>query len=243
MVIFWVALAGIFAIWLNFQYGSEIASQFVSGYLVEKSLSVDNLFVFSLIFQSFGILPKDQSRYLNWGIIGAFIFRGIFIAVGAAALEQWHWLLYFAGAFLIYTSVKLLNSDDEPEIHPMIEKVTKNMPLFWAVVISIEFSDILFALDSVPATFAVTQNPLVVYSSNMFAILGLRSLYFVLVDMLDKFHLLNKGVSIVLGFIGIKIMIAEVVHISTPIALMVTATILAASVYASFLFPKTEEAA
>lgn len=227
----WVVLAGLFAVWLYYHYGHEAAYQFVSGYLIEKSLSVDNLFIFTLIFASFGIKAKDQGKYLAWGIIGAFILRGLLIFAGAALVAKFHWILYIFGAFLIYTSLKLLKAEDgDAEPPALVDWLKQRFSLFWAVVLSIEFSDIIFALDSIPATFAVTQDPIIVYSSNMFAIMGLRSLYFVLTDLMSKFENLKYGVSAVLGFIGIKILISGFYEIPTPVSLLVTALMLGISI-------------
>lgn len=229
---FWVSAALAFAGYLYLAYGSDVASQFMTGYLIEKSLSMDNLLVFSLIFSYFKTPQLQQGKYLSWGIIGAFILRGILIFSGAAILAQWHWVLNFFGLFLIFTAVKLCNQDDEPDVtnSKLIHWAQRYLPGFWMVVVAIELSDVLFALDSIPATFAVTQNPLVVYSSNLFAILGLRSLYFVLANALDRFEYLGKvGVPIVLAFIGLKILMSSWIAIPNALSLVITAVILGGS--------------
>jgi tellurite resistance protein TerC len=210
----------------------------VSGYLIEKSLSVDNLFVFSLIFGSFGVGPGQQHRFLAWGIIGALILRGSLIMGGLVLVSAFHWVLYLFGAILIFSGVKLLrdgggDSGGDSRITEFVRRL--GLSPFITCLLVIEISDLIFALDSIPATMAVTQNPFIVYTSNIFALLGLRSLFFVLSGMLDRFEYLKYGISLVLVFIGLKILLADFLEINTGLALAVTASILLVSVVGSML--------
>ncbi len=237
----WVSLALVFGIALYFWQGGEIAAQYFAGYLIEYSLSVDNMFVFIVIFQYFAIPFKYQHRVLFFGILGALIFRGIFIAVGTALIHNFEWIIYIFGAFLIFTAIRLAKAGGGEEIHPEKNPVLKfaqrrfpstenfeghNLftvengkrlatPLFITLVF-IEVTDVLFALDSIPAIFGITQDPFIVLTSNVFAILGLRSLYFLLAGALNRLHLLNYGLAFVLGFVGVK-MLLEAVDVKVPI--------------------------
>jgi tellurite resistance protein TerC len=237
----WVSLALVFGIALYFWQGGEIAAQYFAGYLIEYSLSVDNMFVFIVIFQYFAIPFKYQHRVLFFGILGALIFRGIFIAVGTALIHNFEWIIYIFGAFLIFTAIRLAKAGGGEEIHPEKNPVlkfaqrrfpsTENFeghklftvengkrlatPLFITLVF-IEVTDVLFALDSIPAIFGITQDPFIVLTSNVFAILGLRSLYFLLAGALNRLHLLNYGLAFVLGFVGVK-MLLEAVDVKVPI--------------------------
>ena len=258
----WVSLALVFGVALYFWQGGEIGLQYFAGYLIEYSLSVDNMFVFIVIFQYFSIPFKYQHRVLFFGILGALIFRGIFIAAGAALVRNFEWIIYIFGAFLIITAIRLAKSGGE-EIHPEKNPVLKfaqrrfpstesfeghNLftvengkrlatPLFITLVF-IEVTDILFALDSIPAIFGITQDPFIVLTSNVFAILGLRSLYFLLAGALNRLHLLNYGLAFVLGFVGVK-MLLEAVHVEVPIWLSLVVIITALGV-TTVLSLKTE---
>ena len=241
----------------------EAALAFFTGYLIEKSLSVDNIFVFILIFSFFGVPAAYQHRVLFWGILGALLMRGALIAVGAALLEQFHWIIYLFGAFLIFTGIRMARHQEE-EIHPdqnpvvklfrKIMPVTENFekdkffirragkivatPLFLILLI-VESTDLVFAVDSIPAIFAVTREPFIVYTSNVFAILGLRALYFLLANVMDKFQYLKLGLSAVLTFIGIKMVIVDLYHIPVGVSLAIVASILTIAVLASLCLDGT----
>jgi tellurite resistance protein TerC len=235
----------------------EAALAFLTGYLIEKSLSVDNIFVFILIFSFFAVPARYQHRVLFWGILGALIMRGALIAVGAALLEQFHWIIYVFGAFLIFTGIRMAWHHEEnvqPDKNPVVKffrrfmPVTENFeqdkffirragklfatPLF-LILLVVESTDLIFAVDSIPAIFAVTQEPFIVYTSNVFAILGLRALYFLLADVMDKFEYLKYGLAAVLTFVGIKMVIVDFYKIPTGASLGVVAGILTISILAS----------
>lgn len=251
--IFWIGLALLFNLYIYFAEGSVAATNFLTAYLVEKSLSVDNLFVFLLIFKAFHITSQHQHKILHWGILGAIVMRIIFIFAGLALIQRFTWLFYIFGAFLIYAGYKLLWQKEEethPERNPIIlilEKwipVTHSMesgkfihqgmmtPLFLALI-SIESSDLVFALDSIPAVIGITTDPFIVISSNLFAILGLRSLYFVLESKISAFKYLHYGLSCILLFIGAKMFAHDWVHIQPLVSLFVILTILALSLLPS----------
>ena len=258
----WVSLALVFGVALYFWQGGEIGAQYFAGYLIEYSLSVDNMFVFIVIFQYFSIPFKYQHRVLFFGILGALIFRGIFIAAGAALVRNFEWIIYIFGAFLIITAIRLAKSGGEevhPEKNPILKFVQRRFPstenfeghnLFtvengkrlatplFITLVFIEITDILFALDSIPAIFGITQDPFIVLTSNVFAILGLRSLYFLLAGALNRLHLLNYGLAFVLGFVGVK-MLLEAVHVEVPIWLSLVVIIAALGV-TTVLSLKTE---
>jgi tellurite resistance protein TerC len=235
----------------------QAALAFFTGYLIEKSLSVDNIFVFILIFSFFAVPAAYQHRVLFWGILGALVMRGTLIAVGAALLQEFHWVIYIFGAFLIFTGIRMaLHREEEvhPEKNPVVKffrrfmPVTENFerdkffirragrwmatPLFLILLI-IESTDLVFAVDSIPAIFAVTQDPFIVFTSNVFAILGLRALYFLLANVMDKFQYLKLGLSFVLTFIGGKMLVADLYHIPVGTSLAIVASILTISVVAS----------
>ena len=244
---------------------SEAALAFLTGYLIEKSLSVDNIFVFILIFSFFAVPAAYQHRVLFWGILGALIMRGTLIAIGAALLEQFHWIIYVFGAFLIFTGIRMALSNSEenvqPDKNPVVKffrrfmPVTENFekdqffvrragrimatPLF-LILLVVESTDLVFAVDSIPAIFAVTQDPFIVYTSNVFAILGLRALYFLLANVMDKFQYLKVGLSAVLVFIGVKMVIVDFYHIPIGVSLGVVASILTISILASLWKAKSE---
>ncbi|MDD5711738.1 MAG: TerC family protein [Smithellaceae bacterium] len=262
---FWVGLAMLFCLGVYLFLGQEKALSFLAGYLIEESLSVDNLFVFLLIFNYFGVPARYEHKALFWGIIGALIMRAIFIATGVALIEKFHWIIYVFGAFLIFTAGKLALSG-ESEVHPdknvalkLLKRlmpvshdfeggrffVVKNAvryatPLF-AVVLVLETTDVIFAVDSIPAVLAITSDPFIVYTSNVFAILGLRSIFFALSGMMRLFHYLRYGLVAVLGFVGLKMLVSDFYKIPVGLSLAVIALFLAASVAASLLFPHKVE--
>lgn len=257
--IVWIALALVFNIGVYFWSGSEPALKFFTGYLIEKSLSVDNIFVFVLIFSAFSVPAAFQHRVLFWGILGALLLRGTLILVGSVLLNEFHWIIYVFGAFLILTGIKMAfqrHAEQHPEDNPLVRLVRRLLPMTngyegnrffvrragrWLatplllVLLSVEFTDIIFAVDSIPAIFAVTQDPFIVYTSNVFAILGLRSLYFVLAGVVDKFYYLKLGLSAILVFVGTKMVLADVYKIPVAISLLVIAAVLAIAVVASLL--------
>jgi tellurite resistance protein TerC len=245
-----------------FWRGGETALQFLTGYLIERSLSVDNLFVFLMIFSYFRVASQYQYKVLFWGILGALIMRALFIATGVALLNTFHWIIYVFGAFLIIIAVKMA-FEKEKEIHPeknpvlllfrKLMPVTKNFeggsffirkggksfatPLF-VVLLVIETTDVIFALDSIPAILAITTDPFIVYSSNVFAILGLRALYFALAGVMELFHYLNIGLSVILAFVGVKMLLSRVYEIPVSVALGVVALTLVISILTSLMFPQ-----
>ena len=263
----WISLALLFNLGLLFWRGKEPALQFVTGYLIELSLSVDNLFVFLLIFMYFKVPAAYQHKVLFWGILGAQIMRGLLIGVGVVLIAQFHWILYLFGLFLVFTGIKMGIQKEEAEVRPernvfvrFFRKVMHVTPgyhgsrfflklegrhyatLLFIVVIVIETTDLLFALDSIPAIFAITTDPFIVYTSNICAILGLRSLYFALAGMMNLFHYLKIGLAVVLTFVGAKMLLAEIYPIPIGMALGVVGAVLVLSVIASILWPKHEKA-
>ncbi|MFN8415934.1 MAG: TerC family protein [Cytophagaceae bacterium] len=264
---FWVSLAIAFNILVYFWKGASAAEDFLMGYLIEESLSIDNLFVIMLIFSYFRVPAEYQRKVLFWGIIGALILRATFIVVGIELIEKFEWLVYVLGAFLIYIGLKMvISSDDDNEIDPeknfllrLVNKymrVTKNYegekffvridgllyatPLF-VVVLVVETTDVVFALDSIPAIFGVTKDIFIVYTSNVFALLGLRSLYFALSSIINLFHYINYGLAVILSFVGVKLIISHWYHIPNTYSLLFVLSCLGISIGASLLFPKKEE--
>ena len=255
----WISLALIFNLGIYYMWGSEKAMEFLAGYLIEKSLSVDNIFVFIMIFYYFAVPAIYQHRILFWGILGALIMRAIFIALGAALLTAFHWMIYVFGGFLVITGVKLLLTGDhqvEPEKNPAVRLLRRVMHVtkkydgqrffvrvdgrLWAtplllVLVVVETTDVIFAVDSIPAIFAITSDPFIVYTSNIFAILGLRALYFLLAGIMDMFRYLKVGLSFVLCFVGIKMTIVDLYKIPIEISLGVIAGILTVAMAASLL--------
>jgi tellurite resistance protein TerC len=266
----WIALAMVFSaiifgFWNQMMPGStytnsEAGLAFLTGYLIEKSLSVDNIFVFVLIFTFFAVPDKYQHRVLFWGIIGALVMRGIMIAVGATLIKEFHWIIYIFGAFLVFTGIRMAfhkNEELHPEDNPVIKLFRRMMPVtenyegdkffvrragvlmatpLFLVLLMVETTDLIFAVDSIPAIFAVTLDPFLVYTSNVFAILGLRSLYFVLAGVIHKFHYLKLGLSAVLTFVGVKMLLIDTAFkIPTLLSLGVVATILTIAVIASLI--------
>lgn len=261
----WITLAMIFNLFIYSYFGKEKAVEFFTGYLIEKSLSVDNIFVIILIFSYFQVPQEYQHKVLFWGILGALVMRIIFILSGIELIHRFHWLVYIFGGFLIFTGIRMLTSDDskiEPEKNPLI-KLARRMfsvthefvgdnffvkrdaktwatPLF-LVVILIEATDLIFAVDSIPAILAISDDPFIVYTSNVFAILGLRSLYFALSGIEKYFHYLKFGLSAILVFVGVKMCIVDFFKIPVEISLIVIVFILAISMISSVLFPKKKE--
>jgi tellurite resistance protein TerC len=260
----WIGLACAFAVIIHFRFGHPTAVEFVTGYVIELSLSVDNLFIFLLTFRYFRVSPDHQRKVLFWGIVGALVMRGVFIVVGVGLIRSFHWITYIFGALLVYSGIKLFRQRDvaiEPENNPVLRlfrrwvRVTQDYegdkflvrraglyatPLL-AVLVVVETTDLLFATDSIPAVLAITLKPFIVYTSNVFAVLGLRSMYFVLAGMMELFHYLHYGLAVVLIFIGIKMMTSEYYQIPTSMALGVVAGVLFISVLASVLHPRSQE--
>lgn len=262
----WICLALIFNVGVYFAWGYEKALEFLTGYVIEKSLSVDNLFVFLMIFQYFNTPPQYQHRVLFWGILGALILRAIFIAAGAALLANFHWMIYVFGAFLVFTGIKMFLQGDEkiePDKNPVVRLFEKFVPmrkeydgqkffvrhegktyatLLMLVLIVVETTDVIFAVDSIPAIFAITTDPFIVYTSNVFAILGLRALYFMLAGVMEMFVYLKIGLSFVLCFVGVKMMIVDIYKIPVGVSLSVIGSVLLLSIVASWLFkPKKHQ--
>jgi tellurite resistance protein TerC len=259
-----VAFTGVMYAW----HGGPAATEYISGYLIEKSLSVDNVFVWALIMSYFAVPRAYQFRVLFWGIFGALVLRFIFIFAGVALLERFEWMLFVFGTFLLITAARMLRHGDDEEVHPENNPVLKLVrrivpstseydgqklftrrnakrlatPLL-AVLIVIETSDVVFAVDSIPAILAVSREQFIVFSSNAFAILGLRALYFLLADLRDKFSLLQEGLAIILAFVGVKMILAEWYHIPTPLSLAVIAGVLAGAIWLSIRKDAREKAA
>ena len=259
----WISLALLFNLWIHVWHGKEAALQFFTGYLIELSLSVDNLFVFLLIFMFFKVPTQYQLKVLFWGIIGAQVMRGLLIGLGVTLIMKFHWILYLFGIFLVFTGVKMAFQDEAAEVRPekniLVRIFRKFVPvtsgyhgsrfflkldgkryatLLFVVVLVVETTDLLFALDSIPAIFAITTDPFIVYTSNICAILGLRSLYFALAGLMNLFHYLRIGLAIVLSFVGLKMLLAAVFPISIATTLFVVAGVILISVLASIAWPK-----
>ena len=261
----WIALAAIFAVIVYFWHGRVPALEFVTGYVIELSLSVDNLFVFLLIFRYFQVPAVHQHKVLFWGILGALIMRLVFILAGVGLIRQFHWIIYVFGALLVYSGIKLFrqeNAEIHPEKNPLLRLFRRWIPVtteyegdkffvrrpglyatpLFIVLLVVETTDVLFAVDSIPAILAITLDAFIVYTSNVFAILGLRSMYFALAGMMELFHYLHYGLSLVLIFVGGKMLVSHYYQIPTEIALGTVAGILIISVVASMLHPKTAKA-
>lgn len=258
----WIGLALLFNAVIYLWQGKEPALQFLTGYLIEKSLSVDNIFVFVLIFAYFKVPAKYQHDVLFWGIIGALVMRALFIAGGIALLKNVHWIIYVFGAFLILTGIKMALSKDKevhPENNPLIRLFKKVMPVTneyhegrffvrkdgrrWAtplfvVLLAVETTDLIFAVDSIPAILAITDDPFIVYTSNVFAILGLRSLYFALAGVMHLFHYLHYGLAAILMFVGAKMLISDFYKIPIGVSLGVIAGVIGLCVLISLLYPR-----
>jgi len=263
----WVTLALFFNLFVYFYFGEELAVEFFTGYLIEKSLSVDNIFVIIMIFSYFQVPQEYQHKVLFWGILGALVMRVIFIFSGIELIHRFHWLIYIFGGFLVFTGVRMLTASEQkfdPEKNPIM-KISRKLfsitptfdgdnfftrrdgktwvtPLF-LVVIMIETTDLIFAVDSIPAILAISEDPFIVYTSNVFAILGLRSLYFALSGIEKYFHYLKFGLSAILVFVGTKMCIMDFYKIPVAISLIIIVFVLTIAMIASVLFPKKEEAA
>lgn len=258
----WSGLALVFMAVVYVVRGPTSAFDFLTGYLIEWSLSVDNIFVFILIFDYFQTPPAYQHRILFWGIVGAVIMRAILIAVGVVMIQQFHWIIYIFGGFLIITGIRMAVKEEEkihPERNPVMLLIKRFVPItltpsgqrffvrdagrlmatpLFIVLMMVETTDVIFAVDSVPAVLAISTDPFIVYTSNIFAILGLRSLYFLLAGVMNMFHFLRYGLAAILVFVGVKMTIANWVKIPSPLALVVIASILSLSVVLSLLFPR-----
>ncbi len=261
----WISLALLFNVGVYYFMGKEKAIEFLTGYVIEKSLSVDNLFVFIMVFSYFNVDTKYQHKVLFWGILGALIMRAIFIFAGVALIQQFHWIIYIFGAFLIFTGIKMLAQKDEkiePEKNPLVRlfkrffPVTDTMhgdrffvkinaktvatPLF-IVLLIIEFTDLIFAVDSIPAILAISTDTFIIFTSNVFAILGLRALYFALAGIAKLFYYLKYGLSAILVFVGVKMVVAGFFKIPVMYSLLVIISILTLSILASVIFPRKEK--
>ncbi len=257
----WIAMAGAFAVVIYFWHGRTPSLEFVTGYVIELSLSVDNLFVFLLIFRFFQVPPDHQHKVLFWGILGALIMRAAFIVAGVGLIQRFHWIIYVFGAFLVYSGIKLFsqeNAEIHPEKNPVLRLFRKWVPVtkeyegnkffvrrpgFYAtpllvVLVVVETTDLLFAVDSIPAILAITRDAFIVYTSNVFAIMGLRSMYFALAGMMEMFRYLHYGLSLVLIFVGAKMLLSHYYEIPTVVALGCVAGVLLVSVLASVVHPK-----
>lgn len=261
----WIALALMFNVGVYILAGKQSALEFLTGYLIEKSLSMDNIFVFILIFLYFKVPAKYQHKVLFWGILGALVMRAGFIAGGIALIKNAHWIIYVFGAFLIFTGIKMI-MDKDKEIHPeknvVLKLFHKIMPVtrtfdegkffikkegrtlatsLFVVLLVVETTDLIFAVDSIPAILAITHDPFIVYSSNVFAILGLRALYFALAGMMHRFHYLHYGLSAILIFVGGKMLASDIYKIPIGISLAIVIVMLIGSVAASLLWPEKED--
>lgn len=255
--IIWVLLAAVFGVFLSFWRGSATALDYFSAYLVEKTLSVDNLFVFLMFFTYFCVPQEYRHKVLFWGILGAVFTRAVFILAGVALLEQIHWVIYLFGAFLIFTGAKMgfkKGENTHPEANPVMRFIARFLPMtrayhggkfftlengrrlatpLFTVLVAIEATDVIFAVDSIPAVLAITTDPFIVYTSNMFAIMGLRSLYFALSGFAERVYYLHYGLALVLVFLGIKMVLSGIFHIPTVVSLSIIVSTLAISVFAS----------
>ena len=257
----WVIISLTFNVGVYFWFGYDSALQFLTGYLIEKSLSVDNIFVFAILFSYFKVKPEYQHKVLMWGILGALVMRGALIAIGTALISNFHWVIFVLGAFLVYTGVKMAIQKEisvHPEKNPVVNLAKRFIPMsndydgdkfvtrvdgkklftpLIVVLIVVEVTDLMFAVDSIPAIFAITTDSFIVYTSNVFAILGLRALYFALSGVLDRFHYLKYGLGLVLSFVGVKMLISEIYVIPIPVALGTVAAILVISILVSIINP------
>jgi tellurite resistance protein TerC len=261
----WIVLAAVFAVLVLFWHGRAQALQFVTGYVIELSLSVDNLFVFLVIFRYFNVPDQHQHKVLSWGILGALLMRGVFILAGVGLISRFSWITYAFGALLIYSGCKLLRqgkAEIHPEKNPVLRLFRRAFPVtkeyvggqfftrsdrlyatpLLVVLLVVETTDILFAVDSIPAVLAITLNAFIVYTSNVFAILGLRSMYFALAGMMDVFHYLHYGLSMVLIVVGIKMLGSHYISIPTGWVLLIVLVVLGASIIASLLHPRMKPA-
>jgi len=255
--IFWIGLGLAFGVVIFLWLGPTAGGEYLAGYLIEKSLSVDNIFVFALIFTYFGVPAKYQHRVLFWGILGALVFRAIFIAGGVTLLDRFHWTIYIFGAFLVFTGIRMATHPVEkihPERNPLLRLFRRIMPMtpdyrgqrfilreagrlvatpLLAVLVIVETTDIIFAVDSIPAILAVTREPFLVFTSNAFAILGLRALYFMLAGMITRFVYLKIGLSVILVFVGLKMVVSELYEVPIWASLLFIGAVLTVSIVAS----------
>jgi tellurite resistance protein TerC len=253
----WITIGLLFGLIIWATEGGQHAGEYYTGYLVEKSLSVDNIFVFALLFTYFAVPAALQHRVLFWGVVGALVFRAIFIALGATLLERFHWMIFVFGGFLVITGIRMAMSRDDhvdPGKNPVLRLMRRLVPMsdayegqkftilrngkrlatpLLAVLVAVETTDIIFAVDSIPAVFAVTKDPFLVFTSNAFAILGLRALYFLLADLMDRFTYLKLGLAVVLVFVGVKMLVSNQWHPPGWLPLVVIAAILGIAVFAS----------
>jgi tellurite resistance protein TerC len=259
---FYVSLAALFNAWVYWRFGFEKGLEFTTGYLIEYSLSLDNIFVIALIFGAFAVPREYQHRVLFWGILGALVMRAAMILAGTSLIVNFHWIIYVFGAFLIFSGIKMLRAVDhepDPEGHWLIRYARRHLRItegyegerFWVrrngvlwftplflVLMLVEFTDLVFAVDSIPAIFAITTDPFIVYTSNVFAILGLRSLYFALAGIIGQFHYLRYGLSLVLVVVGTKMVLVDVWKMPTALALGLTAGLIGGSILLSILRPR-----
>ena len=257
----WFVLAALFGGGVYALFGPDRALEFATGYLLEKALAVDNIFVFVVVFSTFGIAAKHQHRVLFWGVLGALIMRALFILIGGAMLSRFQWMFYVFGAILAFTGIKLLfqrEAESHPENNPIVKLFQRFFPVthehaegkffvrrdhrtyatpLLLALVALEVTDVVFAVDSIPAIFAITKDPFIVFTSNIFAILGLRSLYFLLAGVIDRFRYLKIGLAFVLILVAAKMLLLQVAHIPIVISLAVIALILAGSIAASLLIP------
>lgn len=260
----WISLAFVFNYGVYLYMGEEKALEFLTGYLIEKSLSVDNLFVFIMLFSFFNVSPKYQHKVLFWGIIGALVMRAIFIFAGVAIISKFHWVIYVFGVFLVFTGIKMLFHKDEevaPDKNPLVRLFKKFFPVtdemhggkffvkinaktfatpLFIVLLIVEFTDLIFAVDSIPAILAISNDTFIIFTSNVFAILGLRALYFALAGITKYFHFLKYGLSAILVFVGTKMIIVDFYKIPIMISLLTIMGILTISVVLSLIFPQKE---
>ncbi len=259
--IIWVAVALVFWRVVAMVYTPQLGMEYLTGYVIERALSIDNIFVFVVLFKYFAVPPEHQRRVLYWGILGALVMRGALIVAGAALVASFHWVLYLFGAFLVYSGLHLLLADDGPTnpdknlfvrlavrwfpVTPVLHggKFLVRMPDGWhatplfLVLIVVETTDLVFALDSIPAIFGITRDPFIIYSSNVFAILGLRAMYFLLAALLPRFRYLKHGLSAVLVLVGVRMLAEPWIQLPTAITLLAVCGILGAAVLASIVFP------
>ena len=263
--IIWICMAIVFNVWIYFSMGSDSAMKFLAGYIIEKSLSVDNLFVFLMIFSYFGVPGKYQQRVLSIGIIIAMLLRAIFILGGIALVTRFEWLFYVLGIFLVYIGVKMffeVDKDEDPSKNPIVKFFTKYLKVkqgysghnftvkengktvftqLFLVLMVINVTDVIFAIDSVPAILAISNDPFIVYTSNIFAILGLRALYFALAGVMKMFHYLKYGLAFILSFVGVKMLVAHYYKINIEVSLGIIAGVLLISILASIIRTKIHE--
>ena len=259
----WITLSLLFNLWIYAQLGSQAALDFFTAYVIERTLSIDNIFVFLLIFSYFSVPPQFQHRVLFWGIVAALLMRALFIGAGLALIAKFDWILYVFGAFLVYTGIKMAvrrEGEIHPERNPVLRLFRRFFPVtneyheasflvrmdgryaatpLLVVLLVVETTDVIFAVDSIPAVLAITVDPFIVYTSNVFAILGLRALYFALAGIMELFHYLHYGLSAILIFVGVKMIVAHVYEVPTVLALAFIALTMVISIVASMMYPRS----